>query len=232
MKRFYDRAEARDAAGGFEIALDGRPVKTPARAPLVMPQRHLAEAIAGEWASQGEDIDPRSMPLTGLANAALDRVSADPESFAFGLARYGETDLLCYRAESPPPLVARQAEQWDPILDWARHRFDVDFHVTAGVIHRPQPEQTVRTLARAVASRDSFALAALSPLVTIAGSLVLALALAERAFDFQTIWAAATLDEAWQAEQWGEDTEASRMLANRRTEFESAFRFLELSESA
>lgn len=231
MKRFYKQAASRPVDSGFEIVLDARPVRTPARAPLVVPRAPLAEAIAEEWHSQGDDIDPRSMPLTGLANAVIDRISPDPEAFAEGLARYGEADLLCYRAESPPPLVARQAEHWDPILDWARHRFDVEFQIATGVIHQRQPGETVERLARAIRSRDPFMLAALSPVVTISGSLVLALALAEGAFDLETIWSAATLDEAWQAEQWGEDAEAAKALANRRAEFEAAWRFLKLAEA-
>jgi chaperone required for assembly of F1-ATPase len=231
MKRFYKKAEARPAEGGHEVVLDGRPVRTPARAPLVLSRAALAEAIAEEWHRQGDDIDPRKMPLTGLANAVIDRISPDPQAFAEGLARYGESDLLCYRADTPPALVARQSDQWDPILDWARHRFDVEFQIATGVIHRPQPPETVERLARAIASRDPFTLAALSPIVTISGSLVLALALADGAFDLETIWSAATLDEAWQAQQWGEDAEAAKALANRRAEFEAAWRFLKLAEA-
>ena len=168
------------------------------------------------------------MPLTGLANAAIDRVAPDPEAFAEGLARYGENDLLCYRAEAPAALVERQAALWDPILAWARRRFDVNFELVAGIIHKPQPPNTIVQLAQAVAARDPFELAALSPLVTISGSLVIALALAEEAIDLETAWAAATLDEAWQAEQWGEDEEAAARLEARRVEFEAAERFLRL----
>jgi chaperone required for assembly of F1-ATPase len=168
------------------------------------------------------------MPLTGLANAAIDRVSPDPDAFAAGLAQYGESDLLCYRAEGPSALVARQSASWDPILAWARRRFDINFEVVTGIIHRPQPANTIAQLAQAVAARDAFELAALSPLVTISGSLVIALALAEEAIDLETAWAAATLDEAWQAERWGEDEEATARLEARRSEFEAAERFLRL----
>ena len=225
MKRFY--REARAAAGG-SVELDGRPVRTPARRPLAVPTVPLAEAIAAEWNSQGESIDPRAMPLTGLANAAVDRVSPDPEAFARGLAAYGGSDLLCYRAEGPPRLVERQAQHWDPLLAWARRRYDVDFEVTRGIVHRPQPKATVDRLAHAVQARSPFELAALSPLVTISGSLVVALALAEAAIDLETAWSAAVLDEQWQAEQWGEDSEAARALAARRNEFEAADLFLRL----
>ncbi|TFI58387.1 ATPase [Sphingomonas parva] len=228
MKRFYKQAAAVPAVGGVAILLDGRAVKTPARAPLAVPTEELAEAIAGEWNGQGEEIDPRAMPLTGLANAAIDRVAPDPAAFAAGLAAYGETDLLCYRADTPQPLVTRQAEQWEPLLGWARRRYDVDFQVATGIIHRPQPSETVERLAHAVSSRDPFRLAALSPLVTISGSLVIALALAEGEIGLDRAWAAASLDEAWQAEQWGEDALAAAALEARRKDFEAAYRFLTL----
>ena len=228
MTRFYSHATLRAAQGGFEILLDERPVKTPARRPLLLPTEPLARAVAEEWNAQGEKVDPRSMPLTGLANAAIDRVAPDAESFARGLAAYGENDLLCYRAEGPSSLVARQAELWDPLLAWARRRFDVDFEIVCGIMHRPQHEATLRQLAHAVAARDPFALAGLSPIVTIGGSLIVALALAEEAIDLDTAWSAATLDEAWQAEQWGEDAEAAAALEARRHDFAAAYRFLTL----
>ena len=228
MTRFYSHATLRAAQGGFEILLDVRAVKSPARRPLLLPTEPLARAVAEEWNAQGEKVDPRSMPLTGLANAAIDRVAPDAESFARGLAAYGENDLLCYRAEGPSSLVARQAELWDPLLAWARRRFDVDFEIVCGIMHRPQHEATLRQLAHAVAARDPFALAGLSPIVTIGGSLIAALALAEEAIDLDTAWSAATLDEAWQAEQWGEDAEAAAALEARRHDFAAAYRFLTL----
>jgi chaperone required for assembly of F1-ATPase len=208
--------------------LDDRPVRTPARAPLAVPSEGLGTAIAAEWEAQGDKIDARSMPLTGLANAAIDRVAPDPESFARGLAAYGESDLICYRAEEPRALVERQAQTWDPLMAWARRRFDVDFEIVTGVIHRRQPSATVERLRHAVAARSAFELAALSPLVTISGSLVIALALAERVIEIDAGWAAATLDEAFQAERWGEDREAAAALAGRRRELDAACRFLSL----
>lgn len=228
MKRFYAKAEARAVDGGFEILLDGRQVKTPARSELVVPSEPLALAIADEWNGQGEEVDPRSMPLTGIANAAIDHVMPDRQAFARGLSVYGETDLLYYRSEGPGPLVGRQAEHWDPLLAWARRRFDVNFEVTSGIMHRAQPEATVERLSHAVAVLDAFRLAALSPLVTIPGSLIIALALAEEAVTPEAAWIAATVDEAWQTEQWGEDSEAAARLENRRREFEAAWRFLTL----
>ena len=224
MKRFYKAAHVRDGA----VLLDERPVKTPARHALALPTAALAEAVAAEWNAQGDKVDPRAMPLTGLANAALDRVAPDKEAFAARLALYGESDLLCYRADAPAALVARQAAAWDPILAWARRRYDVDFVTVTGIVHRAQPAHTIAQLRQAAAARDAFELAALSPLVTISGSLLIALALAEEAIDLETAWAAATVDEAWQAERWGEDDEASARTAFRRAEFEAADRFLQL----
>ena len=228
MRRFYKHAVARPGEAGHHILLDERPVKTPARQPLAVPSERLAQAIAEEWEAQGEKIDARSMPLTGLANAALDRVAADKEAFARGLALYGESDLLCYRADAPAGLVARQSELWDPLLAWARRRFDINFEIVSGIMHRPQPQNTIQQLAQAVAARDAFELAALSPLVTIGGSLVLALALAEGEIDLETAWSAATLDEQWQLEQWGADAEAEKALETRRRDFEAGYRFLQL----
>lgn len=228
MKRFYKAAEAALGENGWRILLDGRPVRTPARAELAAPGEALGRAIADEWQGQGEEIDARTMALTGLANAAIDRVAPDPPAFAAGLARYGESDLLCYRAGEPETLVARQAEAWDPLLAWARERFDVEFEIVTGIMHQPQPAETAARLGGAVAARDAWQLAALSPIVTVGGSLVIALALAERAIDLEAAWTAATLDETWQAEQWGEDAEAAAMLASRRRDFEAGWHFYKL----
>jgi chaperone required for assembly of F1-ATPase len=228
MKRFDKKAAAREAEGGHDIALDDRPVRTPAKNALVVPTPALAQAIADEWNAQGEKVEPRSMPLTGLANAAIDRVGPDHEGFVRGLTVYGETDLLCYRADGPDGLVARQAAHWDPLLAWARARYEADFAVALGIVHKAQPDETVERLRAAVEARDGFALAALSPLVTISGSLIIALALAEGAVDLEGAWSAATVDETWQAEHWGEDTEEAKRLAARRIDFDAAYRFLTL----
>jgi len=228
VKRFWRNAEVVEAHEGFGIALDGKPVRTPGRAELIVPTRPLAEAIAAEWNESGERIDPRAMPFTGLANAAIDRVAADPMGFAAGLARYAEGDLFCYRAEGPPTLVAWQAESWDALLDWARRRYDVDFNCVSGVIHVPQPEDTVVKLSHAVAMLDAFQLAGLSPLVTIGGSLIAALAVLEEMMPADTAWDAVSLDDRWQLEQWGDDPEARAALDARRRDFLGAARFLEL----
>jgi chaperone required for assembly of F1-ATPase len=225
MKRFWT-AVTIDA--DRVVRLDDRPVRTPGRAPLALPAAALADAVADEWRAVGERVDPRAMPLTGLANAAIDRVATAHDDFAAGLARYADSDLLCYRADDPAALVERQAAAWDPLLAWARERYDVHFVTVAGIIHHAQPPATIARLADAVRSRGPFALTALSPLVTLTGTLVGALALAEGAVDADTLWQAATVDERWQAERWGEDALAAATLALKRSEYDAAARFLAL----
>lgn len=231
MKRFWTLAEAVEADGGFAIALDGRRVRTPARAELIIPARRLADAIAGEWEECGSEFAPEAMPLTGLANGAIDRIAPDRERYAAGLAAYGETDLLCYRAEGPAALVRWQAESWDALIHWARRRYDVDFNCQAGIMHVPQPQETVRKLAHAVAALDPFELAGLSPLITIGGSLVAALAVLDEMVPAETAWDAVSLDDRWQLEQWGDDPEARAALDARREDFLAAAHFLELLRS-
>ncbi|WP_294278819.1 ATP12 family chaperone protein [uncultured Sphingomonas sp.] len=223
MKRFW-----KDVTVDAErvVRLDDRPVRTPGRVPLALPTPALAEAVADEWRGVKETVDPRAMPLTGLANAAIDRIAADPAPFAEGLARYAETDLLCYRADSPPELVERQDAVWNPLLDWARDRYDLHFTLVTGIMHQPQPEATVERLAQAVAVLDPFRLAALSPVVTITGSLVLGLALLEGAADADAVWQAAHVDEDFQAEIWGEDYLAIEAREAKRREYDAAVRFL------
>jgi chaperone required for assembly of F1-ATPase len=230
VKRFWEGVAIEAGNGGWAIALDGRPVKTPARAPLVVPAEALADAIAGEWRSVEDEIDPRAMPLTGLANAAIDRVAPEPRAFANGLARYAEADLACYRAEWPPELVERQAAAWNPLLGWARRRYDVDFCTTSGLTHIPQPQATIERLSHAVAALDPFRLAGLSPLVTIGGSLVAGLAVLEKAMTAAEVWDSVSIDERWQLEQWGADAEAAAAIEGRRRDFLAAARFLELLE--
>lgn len=226
MKRFWSAVTVTSERG---IALDARPVRTPGRVPLILPTGALAEAIAGEWRAVGDTIDPRAMPLTALANAAIDRVASDPRAFAAGLARYADSDLVCYRAETPEPLVARQAAIWDPVIGWAQRRYDVGIEVTAGVVHRAQPPAMLARLGDAVAAFDAWTLAALSPVVTLTGSLLLALALVEGAATPDAVWAAAHVDEDWQVEMWGEDALATQTRALRRADFDAATRFLSLT---
>lgn len=228
MKRFWKAAAPVRGDTGWTIELDGRPVRTPARALLQVGHEPLAQAIAAEWHEAGETVDPRAMPLTGLANAALDRIGPEQETYAAGLARYGESDLLTYRADSPQALIDRQSAAWDPLLAWARRRYDVDFVVTSGVAPVTQAQNTVERLRHAVAALDAFTLAGLSPIVTIGGSLVAGLAVLEQAFSPEDAWTAVTVDDAWQLEKWGSDAEAEQALANRRAEFFAGARLLEL----
>jgi len=228
MKRFWKDVTADREGEGWSIKLDGRPVRTPARTNLVIPTAALAGAIAEEWRSVGETIDPRTMPLTGLANAAIDRVAPERQAFAGGLAKYAEADLACYRSEWPPELVDRQATSWDELLAWGRRRYDVDFSTTFGLLHVPQPQATIERLSHEVAALDPFRLAGLSPLVTTGGSLVAALAILEKAFTPEKTWDAVSIDDRWQLEQWGADAEAELALDNRRRDFLAAARFLEL----
>ena len=228
MKRFWKTVTTAEADGTWQIALDGRAVKTPARIPLAVPTLALVEAIAEEWATRGEDFDPREMPFTGLANAAIDRAAPDPDAFAATLAAYGETDLICYRAGDPEELVARQAAEWDPLLDWARGRYDVHFELAIGIMHRPQPSATVDRLKAAVLALDPFQLAGLSPLVTISGSLVAGLAVLHDAMGAETAFVATHLDELWQAERWGEDELATQAREARKRDFLAAARFVRL----
>ncbi len=228
MKRFWKDVAVEDKA----ILLDGRTVRTPARAPLILPTGALAHAVADEWRAVGDTIDPRAMPLTGFSNAAIDKVAPDVAGFAAGLATYSETDLLCYRAENPPELAARQAEIWDPLLDWARTRYDIAIVVTAGIVHRAQPPETLARLSGAIAARTPFELAALSPVVSIGGSLVVALMLAEDAIAPDAAFDATHLDELWQAELWGEEWMAADARALRRADFVNTARMLTLLRAA
>lgn len=225
MRRFYKEVAVAD---GGAILLDGKPVKTPARADLILPTPALAEAVAAEWRAQGDEIDPRTMKLTGLSNAAIDRVAPDLASFVRPLAAYAESDLLCYRADAPAELIARQAEAWDPLLDWARARFDVHFAVTKGIVHAPQPDATVARLGEALAAYDAFPLAGLAPIITIGGSLVTALALAEDEIDADSAFDLTHLDELWQARRWGEDRLALEARAVRKRDFMAAAELLDL----
>jgi chaperone required for assembly of F1-ATPase len=225
MKRFYKEVSVSAERG---ILLDGRLVRTPKKAVLTLPNDALADAVADEWRAQGDNVDPQTMKISGLANAAIDVIAPDCATFAASLAVYGESDLLCYRAEDPPELVARQNAEWNPLLDWAQARYDVAFTRVAGIMHRAQPRDTVARLAAAIGARGAFELAALSHLVTISGSLVIALAVIEREIDGEAAFDTAHLDELWQAEKWGEDYFAIQTREAHRADFLSAARFLHL----
>jgi chaperone required for assembly of F1-ATPase len=228
MKRFYTEAAATGTAAPFGVALDGRPVRTPARAALALPTAALAHAIANEWAAQADAINPRTMPLTGLANAAIDRVAPDPGSFAARLAGYAESELLAYRADGPESLVARQAERWDPWLAWAAAAHDARFRLVTGILHVTQPADTLAAITAAFAGLDPFRLVALDPIVTITGSAVLGLAVLAGKLDADAAYDLGHLDQIWQAEQWGDDPLAAAAEATRRADLAAAVRFLSL----
>ena len=228
MERFWTKAKVAAADGGWTVALDRRPVRTPAGQPLVVPSEALAEAIAREWDGVEGTLDPARLRLTGLANAAIDRIAPDPEAFVATLAPYAETDLLCYRAAAPAELVEAQADAWEPPLEAIADRYGVDFVRVAGVMPVPQPALTREVLVRAIGVRDAFALAAFSLLVTTTGSLALALLVADEGWDAEAVWAAATLDEHWQWDRWGRDEEAEARLAGLRRQYDAAAQFLTL----
>lgn len=227
-KRFWTEVHVAEAPGGFGIRLDARALRTPAKAELVVPTRALAEAIAAEWRAVEGEIRPEALPFTRAANVAVDRIAADPGPLVAHLAAYGETDLLCYRAEGPVGLQARQAAAWDPPLAWAARDLGASLAVTEGVTHRAQDPASLAALRAAVGAHDAFALTALSELVTLSGSLVLGLAVARGSLGAPEAWAASRLDEIWQEEQWGVDDEAAQMARVRENDFLRAATLLEL----
>lgn len=232
MKRFYKQAAVAGGESGYAVQLDGRPVRTPARNPLCVPAQALAAAIAAEWEAQGETINPVTMPLNALAEGALDQVIRERDRIIARIAAFSDSDMLCYRAGAEQAaLAAHQAEQWDPLLDWARSRYDISFHLVNGIIHKPQPDETIDRLTAAVAAQDDFAIAAMLSLVGLTGSLVATLALVEEAFDPLTVWYQVNLEELWQEQQWGADELAVQNRTVRETAYLAAIRFLALSRT-
>lgn len=229
-KRFWKEAGVVPVPGGFGVALDGRPVKTPAKAALVVPTRALARAIAAEWDAQTGKIDPGSMPVTRSANSAIDKVAPQTAEVAELVAAYGASDLLCYRAEAPEALAARQAAGWDPWLERAAGVWG-PLRVTEGIVPVDQPAGTLRALAAEVAALSPFELAAVHDLVALSGSLVLGLAVARGWTDPESAWALSRIDETWQAERWGEDAEAAAFAAAKARDFAHAAQFLKLCRS-
>ena len=227
-KRFYKNTGVEATGTDYRVCLDGRPVKTPGRAELLLPSRPLAEAIAGEWAAQGESIDLAAMPLTVLAWAAIDRVRPDRARAIAEAAAYGGHDLVCYRAEGPADLEARQQAAWQPLLDWAAQELEAPLTVTAGIVSVAQPEATLAMLHRAVEAKSDFELVALGAAVKGAGSLVIGLALCAGHIDATAAFDAAQLDETYQMERWGEDREAARRRATIRGDLNAAALLVEL----
>lgn len=225
-KRFYTEVGLAEADGGFAITLDGKPIRTPSGRHVVIPSRELAEAVAAEWAQQKQTLDPVTMPLTRLANSVVEGVVDRAALVADDLAKYFHSDLLFYRAGHPEGLVAREAAHWDPVLFWAAETLGAHFILSEGVMHVAQPAQAIEA-ARAALPEDPWSIAALHVITTLTGSALLALALAHRARDADQVWAAAHVDEDWNADQWGVDEEAAGRRAARLKDFAAAVAVLE-----
>jgi chaperone required for assembly of F1-ATPase len=228
-KRFYTQVSVTETAGACHILLDGRSVRTPGKRLLALPGAALAEAVAAEWRAQGAVIDPTTMPLTRIVNAALDGVAGREAEVRADVVKYAGSDLLCYRAEGPPELVERQRRHWDPLIAWASSSIGCRLKIAHGVMPLRQSEEMLERLAARIAGLDALRLAALHVATTLTGSALLALALAEGRIDRQEAWAAAQVDEDFQVEQWGEDGEAVARARVRRAELDAASRVLELS---
>jgi len=228
VRRRYRRVEVLTESAGFRVALDDRPLRTPAKHVLALPSRALAEAVAGEWRAQETEILPATMPLTRLSNTAIDRIADRPGEAAAEIAAYAETDLLCYRADHPQALARRQHLAWQPVLDWLAGRHHARLRVTHGVVPVAQDACALAALGCAVEAYDAFRLAALGAATRAAGSIALALALIEGEIDAETAAAASQLDERFQVEQWGDDDQASARRAALAADIASAAAFASL----
>lgn len=228
MKRFWREVGVAEAAGGWQVTLDGRGVKTPGKRAQVVPTRALADAMATEWAGQGEEIDPARFFFRDMADYAIDMVCADPAIARSAILPFAGTDTLCYRAEPGEALHRRQEQVWEPLLTAAEARFDIRFERISGIIHRSQPEATLARLDGVVAAFDPFVLAALQTLTSLAASLVIGLAALEPGADAEALWAAANLEEDFQTELWGNDADAQALRARRLGEFSRAMDFVRL----
>jgi chaperone required for assembly of F1-ATPase len=229
-KRFYKDVTVQEVAdtsggvGGFAVLLDQRPLKTPGKNPLSLPNAELAELVAEEWRAQVEVIDPAVMPLTRIVNSSLDGVTGREGEVAADLVAFAGTDLLCYRADSPVELVKRQADAWNPVLAWAKESFGANFVLAEGVMPVTQPEEALAAFAREVEGLPPLRLGSLHVLTTLSGSAILALAHARGVLSADAAWAAAHIDEDFQIEQWGADAEAAERRQKRWAEFEAASR--------
>ncbi|MEN3791574.1 ATP12 family protein [Fulvimarina sp. MAC3] len=226
-KRFYEKAALGRAESGYQVLLDGRSVKTPAKKPLILPNEAIATTIRDEWTAQGERIDPGTMPATRLANTVVDAVALDPKPVLDDVPRYAETDLLFYRAGHPDSLVERQRERWDPIVAWASELLGVRFVLTEGVMHVVQPAKALDAFARRLSPvTDPWVISGLQQATSISGSGLLALALHEGRLDAGEAWALSRLDEDWNIERWGDDEDAQLVARRRKADFETAALFM------
>jgi chaperone required for assembly of F1-ATPase len=229
-RRFYARAQISEGREGTSILLDGKPVRTPARRTLTAPVRALADTIAAEWEAQREVIDPALMPVTRLANSVIDGVADAPAPVAAQIVEYLCSDLVCYRAQAPQGLRARQTERWEPVIEWARAELDARFILGEGVMHVQQPHAAITNAAKVI-PHDAWRLGALSSITTLTGSALLALALLYGRLSVDEVWTAAHVDEDWQMEQWGRDEVALARRAFRLKEMQAAARVLEQIKS-
>ena len=225
MKRFYKVVSVAAEGTGWRVLLDGRAVKTQGGRVQLVPSEGLATALAAEWDAQGEEIDPARLVLRDLADYAIDVIGPDRAAAIADLLRYAETDTLCYRADPDEPFHVRQMTVWEPLLQSAEARWDIHFERISGVLHRPQPAETLKRLAAVLNEQDDFALAALVTLTTLPASLVIGLSALEPGADLAALWHVAELEEAWQVEQWGSDAEAEARQARRLAAFEAAAQF-------
>lgn len=228
MKRFYKHVSVRSEPHGHGVLLDGRSIKTPAKAVLLLPTRALADALATEWTMQGETIEPKSMPFTRHANTVIDRITAQREAVVAEIAKYGSSDVICYRAAGPADLVAQQLEAWTPLLDWSQQHLGAPLNATAGITAVRQPDASLKALASAVATYDDWQLAALYDAVTISGSLIIGLALSKGQLSAAEAWRAGHIDELFQAERWGEDRLAAAARQDKREALDVAARLFHL----
>jgi len=219
LKRFWDDVCVVETEGGFTVTLDNRPLKTPMKRPLIVPSKGLAANIAAEWRAIEGKVDPSTLPYTQFAHAGLDQAVDERAEIAAKIALYGETDLLCYRAEAPQALVKRQEKAWNPLLQWCADTLAAPLKPTAGIVHVAQPEASLKALAAHVQPFHGFQLKALYDWVTISGSLILGLAVAKKRLTAAEGWALSRLDETWQEEQWGVDDEAQKLAASKRDTF-------------
>lgn len=228
-KRFWKEASVVAEGDGFGVRLDGRVVRTPAGAVLIVPTHALAQAIAAEWDAQEGKIDPGSMPFTRSANAAIDKVAQQKSEVTEMLAAYGDCDLICYRATGPVDLLEKQAAAWNPLLDWTESVLSAKLLKVAGVVHVPQEAQALARLKAHVEGLDTWALTAFHDLVSLSGSLVIGFAALDGFYPVETLWSLSRVDETWQAEQWGSDEEAEETAARKQSDFIHAKRFYDLS---
>lgn len=231
-KRFYKEVSVKTEGGLFQVCLDERIIKTPMKSTLAVGSAALAEAIAEEWSSQGEEIDSEAMIFTKLANTAIDRVATRRDDILSELVSYGGNDLLCYRASEPASLVAKETEVWDPFLNWFKETYDIRLALAAGVIHVAQEAAELDKLSSLYEKQDEFALTALHNMTTMTGSALLPLALLLGDWGPDAIWKAAHVEEDFQIERWGEDEEAQKRRKKRHEEFLLTHRFYELASRA